>query len=189
MPRVLQPLYKDVFLMKYVKGRKVFCKKAVEDYNAFANIVVCTDKNFSKAMGVLLVSLAKNMTIPMAVHIFYNGELAPDEEGRLRRFVAAYDCPVNVYQMDNSCVQALHTTEDINGTAYYRFLCPHILSELEGIEKILYLDVDMLCVKDISDIFSFDLGKNIAYVVNDDEYRGGVFKKVPHLGYEGKRLL
>ena len=176
--------------MEYVKERKVFCEKAIKDYNEFANIVVCTDKNFAKAMGVLLVSLAKNMTLPMAVHIFYNGELVPDEEERLWYFASAYDCPVNVYQMDNSYVQALHTTEDINGTAYYRFLCPHILSELEGIKKILYLDVDMLCVKDISSIFSFDLGNNIAHFPNSPPNRGGgVYAAVPRLGNEGRRLL
>lgn len=154
--------------MNYIKEMYSFSAQSVENYNALPNIAVCGDKNVIKAMGVLLFSVLRNIKVRPAVHIFYNGDVFPEEDTRRMKSLAdTFGCAMNIYYWKNTLVNRLHATEDISATAYYRLLAPYVLKRVADIKKMLYLDVDMLCVQDISGIFSFNLKDKIAYVVND----------------------
>ena len=117
----------------------------------------------------MLYSLLSNTKSKIAIHVFYNGLLSEDEKNRFNKLSAEFNVPIIFYYIDNSYVENLFSTKDINTTTYYRFLCPYILKDLGNIKRMLYLDVDMLCIADISPIFSCNLQNKIAYVVNDFE--------------------
>ena len=155
--------------MKYLKDYLFFNKEILKNYDDFNHVAICMDKNVTKGGGVMLYSLLSNIKSKIAIHIFYNGLLSEDEKGRFNKLSAEFNVPIIFYYIDNSYVENLFSTKDINTTTYYRFLCPYILKNIGNIKKMLYLDVDMLCIADISPIFSCDLQNKIAYVVNDFE--------------------
>ncbi|PWM76647.1 MAG: hypothetical protein DBY32_11010 [Phascolarctobacterium sp.] len=158
-----------VIIMRYLKNYLFLNKAEIKNFNDFNNIVICMDKNVTKGGGVMVYSLLSNMKAKGIVHIFYNGTLSEDEKSRFDKLSIEFNTPIIFYFIDNSYVENLFATKDINTTSYYRFLCPYILKDIGNIKKMLYLDVDMLCIGDISSIFSYDLQNKIAYVVNDFE--------------------
>lgn len=138
----------------------------IEEFDKNYNIVCCTDEKFLRALGVLLISILENNTGNFAFHIFYRGNLSIENEQKLRQIAYSYKISLIVYCIDDSQFTTLHTTDVINLVTYYRFIAPYILADL-NIAKILYLDVDMLCVGDIKKLFDIELKDNIAYTVKD----------------------
>ena len=155
--------------MKYLKDCLFLNKDMIQNFDDFNHVAICMDKNVTKGGGVMLYSLLSNTKSKIAIHIFYNGLLSEDEKRRFNKLSVEFNVPIIFYYINNSYVESLFATKDINTTAYYRFLCPYILKNVGNIKRILYLDVDMLCIADISPIFSCDLQNKIAYVVNDFE--------------------
>ena len=152
--------------MKYLKDCLFFNKDLIKNYDDFNHVAICMDKNVTKGGGVMLYSLLSNIKSKIAIHIFYNGLLSEDEKRRFNKLSVEFNVPIIFYYIDNSYVENLYASRYINVTAYYRFFCPYILKNLGNIKRMLYLDVDMLCIADISPIFSCDLQNKIAYVVN-----------------------
>lgn len=152
--------------MNYLKTSHGFFTENVTNYNDFANIVVSTGKDYTRAMGVLVFSILKNIKKPVAIHIFYNGKkLLQKEEERIKYLAYTWRCPINVYYLNNAELEQLYTAKNITIATYYRLLAPYILKEHQNIKRIVYFDVDMLCVNDISELFTVPLGNNVAYVV------------------------
>lgn len=155
--------------MKYLKDCLFFNKDLIKNYNDFNHVAICMDKNVTKGGGVMLYSLLSNTKSKIAIHVFYNGLLSEDEKNGFNKLSAEFNVPIIFYYIDDSYVENLFASRYINTTSYYRFFCPYILKDLGNIKRMLYLDVDMLCIEDISPIFSCDLQNKIAYVVNDFE--------------------
>ena len=57
-----------------------------------------------------------------------------------------------------------HLTEHVSLTAIYKFYIPSLF---EKIDRMLYLDGDLIIQNDISEIYNIDMGENYAAVVND----------------------
>ncbi len=73
-------------------------------------------------------------------------------------------------------------------TIYLRLFIPHFIPE--DVEKVLYLDVDMIVRKDLATLFATDLGDNVVAAVQDprlmtfDNHWGGI-KNYKELGFAG----
>lgn len=52
-------------------------------------------------------------------------------------------------------------------TVYFRFFIPEIFAHYE---KVLYLDSDLICLRDIADLYRVDIGGNLLGAVRDVEY-------------------
>ena len=79
--------------MQLLKKRKFLSDIEVHDFNDKANILLCSDKNVIRGLGVTIVSVLENMTIPCAIHIAFNGELPENEEARLAQIAKKYNVP------------------------------------------------------------------------------------------------
>ncbi len=141
------------------------CKKEY-NINDIAHIVLCADKNVIRSLGVTIYSVAKYITIPCMFHIFFNGDLSRVDEARFKEIGKNFSVAISLYWLDASQFNMLHTSRHISVTAYYRLLVPYVLKE-HGIFRFLYIDTDILCIRDIANIFSFDLNDKIALVVKD----------------------
>lgn len=136
----------------------------ISDYSKVHNIAVCTDKNVVRAMGVLLFSILQNNPSRFAFHIFFRGKLDSENKIKIQYLSEKFHVPIVIYFMKDEMLYDLHKTENISITTYYRLLMPYVLEE-EGVTKVLYLDVDMLCKGNIEELFSIDMQKNVACVV------------------------
>ena len=136
----------------------------ISDYSKVHSIAVCTDKNVVRAMGVLLFSILQNNPSRFAFHIFFRGKLDSENKIKIQYLSEKFHVPIVIYFMKDEMLYDLHKTENISITTYYRLLMPYVLEE-EGVTKVLYLDVDMLCKGNIEELFSIDMQKNVACVV------------------------
>lgn len=128
------------------------------------NFVICADNNVTYSMGILMYSILKNTKGTCIFHIFFNGELNSKDEERLQLLSQSFSCQIIIYWIDNSDIRELHGTNEITATAFYRLIAPYILYE-EGVDTCLYLDTDILCVRDVSPLFFLDFKDKVAYVV------------------------
>jgi lipopolysaccharide biosynthesis glycosyltransferase len=150
--------------MKYVRKKYEF--NDAEDYRERYNIAVCADENVIRAMGVLIFSILQNNSDNFAFHIFFRGNFSDIEKQRMESLSNIYHVPIVLYFLDDEELHNLYSTSDISITAYYRLLMPYVLYNLK-IQKVLYLDVDILCIDRIVDLFSINLYSYVAYVIKD----------------------
>lgn len=154
--------------MGILKKTKLFAKDADKhiDFNNYANILLCSDKNVIHGLGVTIVSVLENIKMPCAIHIAFKGTFPEEEEDRFKTLSGLYDVPIQFYWIDDSMLQTFNSSSFITLTAYYRILMPDVLKEY-GIKKCLYLDTDILCVNDFSEWYKQPLNDNIAFVTKD----------------------
>ena len=119
-------------------------------------IVTTADNKFAVGCAVLLYSLKKNMSIfdECDVKVFYTN--LSDENKQLIKSV----CPKATIQIPENfdyCkgIKTLYG-EDNQDT----YLCLESFKQKEY-DRVVYIDTDMLCIGDISDIFSEDLQYDI----------------------------
>lgn len=77
-----------------------------------------------------------------------------------------YNTSIIIYFLNDDEFKGLHNTNDISVMAYCRFIVPYILQDI-NISKVLYLDVDMLCVSDLKSLLEKEFEHKIAYVTRD----------------------
>lgn len=176
--------------MQLLKERKFLSDTQVNEFNDRANILLCSDKNVIRGLGVTIISVLENITMPCAIHIAFNGILPEDEEKRLVEIANKYEVPLTVYWIDDSTIQQLNSNSFITVTTYYRLLVPYILNEF-NIKKCLYLDTDILCARDISDWYKQSLDNVIAAVTKDATSQPGLreTKTCQKLGMNGLKYF
>lgn len=114
------------------------------------------DDNLFMQMGVTVTSiLENNKEKSFYFHIFCDG-VSDDNLEKVKQLVEKYQQNFYVYFMDMKPFQTFHIkTRHFSRVTYLRSVMPKILQPLT--DKYLYMDADMLCVVDISEITSIDL--------------------------------
>ena len=122
-------------------------------------------KNFSFPVGVLITSILENNSdIKISFHIFIDNKISDKELKRFNSLVNKYNTNMSLYEIDNSEFLNLDDREFTIAT-YYRFAIPYQLKNIT--DKYLYIDADMISIKDIKDFFNINLTNKIAGVVED----------------------
>lgn len=152
----------DLLKEKYILGNKEYI-----DYKDKANIALCCDKNVLRALGVTIFSFLNHMKMPCVFHVFFNGELPDEELNRLEFMRQQYDTEIIIYWLNNDFIKDVESQLlNITITTYYRLVVPYVLKDFP-IDRVLYVDTDVLCINDASELFSMDLQNKIALVEKD----------------------
>lgn len=101
---------------------------------------------------------------------------------------------IDIIEKDPAVFEGLHTFAEgaicvASVSALFKFLLPDILSDLD---KVLYLDGDLICKTDLTELFSTDLGDNYAAAVPDScqiYYKHAYVKRVTKYFNSGVMLL
>lgn len=120
------------------------------------NIVFTIDKNYVQHLAVTLISLLENNKDMKFTFFVIHKNLPDSEIKRLETIAQKYGCTVKSIVIDNEVFRDFAITYRFNEVVYYRLLIPELLDS--GIDKVLYLDVDIVVNGDIKDLFSRDLG-------------------------------
>lgn len=75
-----------------------------------------------------------------------------------------YPCEIKMHICDEEIFKPFPTFKD-NYVAYFRFLIPQFMPS--NLKTCLYLDVDMLCMQDLRELFALNLENKVAGVVLD----------------------
>lgn len=122
------------------------------------NIGFGVNDGYVQHLGVLMTSILYNSSLEDDYTFYIVSDYISDENKakfeelkNLRPFELKYiDVDVNEYE-------SLKNSGHLGASTYFRYQ----LFKLEEIDKILYLDADMICRKDIRELFEIDLGSNL----------------------------
>ena len=130
------------------------------------NILCATDDKYAPYCGVMLTSFLENhKDFHTEVYIIVKNSLK--EEKRLRRLEERYDVKVNIMEFPfNEIASSFPINNGLFSVeTYYRLFAADILPE--DMERILYLDCDIIVDGDVSDIYFSDLDGISAFVAYD----------------------
>lgn len=133
------------------------------------NILCATDNDYVPYCGIMLTSLFENnKDYKFIVYILTEG-LSTKNCNELKELNRIYKNSLNIIKVDNETIKdfPIKKGDHVSIATYYRLLAPMLLPE--EIDKILYLDCDMIVNGDISSLYNIDLeGYAVAAVA--DEY-------------------
>lgn len=143
-----------------------------EEFGAFEDdgktpihIAFGVDCNFVRPMGVAMTSLVENnKDLNLTFHIFANSIYETDVD-RLRRFADAPNAVLRLYCIDSGVFEKFHTTWNYSAATYNRFLVAKLL--YPALDRVLYIDADIICKGNLAELIGMDFEGNIAMVVHD----------------------
>lgn len=121
------------------------------------HIACSTDDNYSALCGVMLCSLMENnKNNNIHIHILANGlSIENKKKFKTQSERRGVECSFNYVneQLLANC-QYRTNTHRLSKAAYYRIL---LASTLLDVEKVIYLDCDMIVLKDLSSIYNMNI--------------------------------
>lgn len=136
------------------------------------NILVCTDDNYVPQCGIMLTSLlATNIAIKFSVFVFSGGLSAGSRE-RLRAVVGGGGSIIEFITVEERMISRFASTikegDHVSLAAYYRLFCAELLPHT--IDKLLYLDCDIIVNHNILEIWNCQLGNYAIGAIVDENY-------------------
>lgn len=129
------------------------------------NIALCTDENFSIPALVCLTSVFENNKDEKChVYVLTDG-ISDKAHGKFMRLSTIYNRTIDVIIIDKHQFEGLIVNERFPISMYYRFILPEILPE---IDKVLYLDCDIIVRHSLKEMYDTDLkGNAVAAIVGE----------------------
>ena len=129
-------------------------------------ILFCANSSYFQHVAVAAVSLAEsNMNRRIDVHLI-TCEDEPVAEDKLKNSLAAYRRLVlEVHQMLDTRLDRFFVDKHVSKEAYLRILAPEVLPS--DIERIIYLDSDVVVLDDLRPLWNIELGHNVLAAVPD----------------------
>lgn len=121
-------------------------------------ILVCPDHNYVMPCGIMLKSLFCNNTKEsINVHAIIDNNVTRSDRDSLKEIVEESNGVISFYDIDPENISNYPGLRDnyISRSAYYRMFVAEILPE--NIEKILYLDGDIIIRKSLLELWNTDL--------------------------------
>lgn len=147
------------------------------------NIVCCIDHNFVLATTVMLCSLCKNAKQGgLAIHIICDKTVNEDDKDIIKNQILSFQDFVSFYEIKKNVLEKYPQSETLSESAYYRLFIQEILPA--NIDKVLYLDGDIIVRGDISELWDIDINNYSIGAVTD--FTGGKIEYYNRLGYSFK---
>ena len=135
--------------------------------NGCFHIAYGTDTNYQMGAAISIASILENnkdSTSKYCIHIFTD-VISSEYATRMQLISQQYDVCVLLYTVDERILETLPASTVWPLSIYYRLLAFDFLSK--DIDTLLYLDSDIICKNNISELESLNLGDNFAAVVPD----------------------
>ncbi len=119
------------------------------------HIVTTLDSNYIQHCGVMLCSLFKNnIQCKFKIWLIIDFEENRDLK-KLRKFVKENNHLLHVIKIDGGVLKGFRTVHHITTATYYRLLIPDLIDP--NLKRVIYLDVDIVVNKEISQLWQFPL--------------------------------
>ena len=130
----------------------------------FINIVLASDDNFAQHAAVAMASVLINTKVPQKVRFYLiDDEIQDGNKEKITKTVENLGGSVEFIKIKNNGLEDCYVSVEISRASYFRIDIANILDE--SIEKIIYLDCDLLVYDDIEKMWQFDMkGKPVAAV-------------------------
>lgn len=129
-------------------------------------IACVTDAFYARHLGVTLCSLLENRSEKYPVHfLIYADKVDTQDRNRLAELIGRYDCYHTFLALDTEKYRDLATYHHLTQATYYRTTLPDALDA--PIQKILYLDCDVIVEEDIRELYNYPLEEKIIGAVEN----------------------
>ncbi|MCZ0716793.1 glycosyltransferase family 8 protein [Aerococcus kribbianus] len=120
------------------------------------NLLFCINDNYVDQFKVTLYSLIANTSVKdIKVFIMQNPVLARNVE--IKQFCQKIGATYHPIVVDSDSFQNVPITDRYPETIYYRLLAQDYLPE--DLDRILYLDADILCINEVKALYTIDMGQ------------------------------
>ena len=127
------------------------------------------DNNYVRCTAASIASICLNN--PKRYFSFYiitNG-ISNNNLDKFNRLASIYSINIIIFEIDGTCLKNLPTKSYLPLATYFRFILPMLL---DNIDKLFYIDADIICLKSADELFDVDLKDNIIAAVPDLEWLG-----------------
>jgi len=133
----------------------------------FTVVSSCND-GFAEHVSALFVSILENTEHSAADFDFYviDDEISIANKRLMRETIKEYDAALHFLTIDKKYFTDAVESDRIPETAYYRIAIPELFRD-QDLERILYLDCDMIALADISELWEIDLSGYTLAAVED----------------------
>lgn len=127
------------------------------------NIALASDNNYAQHLAVVAASILCNTKSNVHFHVLSDGIAQPKIQ-LIRQTIDNLGGQISVYDLSSyKCFDNLFTSGHISKAAYFRLDIANILPS--DVDKVIYMDVDLLVLQDIAELWEFNLqGKPLAAV-------------------------
>lgn len=151
------------------------------------HVAFCIDNGFAIHLAALIHSLGAHLKHDFQLKCHILGRLNKENISKLSSLVSN-DLNVifheDIPDYKKVPISSLYNNR-LNEVTYYRFAIPEVL---HNVEKVLFIDADIIAVGDISPLWSVDMGGSVAAVVSD-HILGGDKKKQQERGISSGRYF
>lgn len=133
------------------------------------DVVINTDDNYIQHAMAMLCSLYEN-NIDQNIHLHVlTGLISEKSKNYIETLTLKYNNKVYWYFVDDKMLEGVHFRKNrpLSYAAYYRLLLAEVLPDC--IKTVLYLDCDIIVLKDISEIFNLEI-ENYALAASIDTF-------------------
>jgi lipopolysaccharide biosynthesis glycosyltransferase len=173
-------------LIKYIKAL-MNCEVIVQKEKVNnINICLSCDENYSQHASVVIASILANSKNTDVIHFYIlDGHISKDSKAKILLLKNIRNCEIDFIQVnenDFDDYKKIQTHYYISLAACYRL---KIASLLPNVDKIIYLDCDVIVCSTLSNLFNIDLqGKIMAGVLDID-----IKRKNRHPNYVNSGVL
>ena len=119
-------------------------------------IVSSADDNYAVHLGVMFVSLLENTSNPERIHLFViDGGISEYKKTILSADIEKRKSQITFINIDNEKYDYFPTSKQITTAAYFRLSISDFFDQT--VEKVIYLDCDIIVKKDIISLWGIDL--------------------------------
>nr|WP_230082463.1 MULTISPECIES: lipopolysaccharide 3-alpha-galactosyltransferase [Providencia] len=116
------------------------------------------DRNFLYGCGISIASLLKNNEdISFCFHVFTD-YFDSEQEALFRELAEQYKTSIKIYLVDCEQLKSLPSTKNWSYATYFRFIIADYFSE--QLERIIYMDADIMCQGSLSDLLHIEFKEN-----------------------------
>ena len=143
------------------------------------NVIFATNDNFAQYAGVAILSLLDNNK-----HSHFNINLlcldvCNENIKKIRELTSNYDCTFNIINVDESTFDGCPDPGQYSKACYLRLLTPDLLPK---VDKVLYLDCDLVVNGDIEELYNTDMEGYAVAGVSDCTLSFNIIE--PYIGYD-----
>lgn len=135
------------------------------------HIAFCCDDRYIIPASIMLESLMKNNKDRHIIAHTFTDDLNDTSIKILRTLVEGYQGELQTHQVPKDAIDTMKNAplawEYLSITTYYRLMLPYVLNDT--VEKILYLDCDVMVRKSLEEYYDCDLKDNYVAGAHDIE--------------------
>ena len=129
------------------------------------NILISVDEKYLKISKVMLFSLKNNIPEKITVYVLFRGNRDSKEFISFEKDMVKIDIKVVKVDVEDNLTQRLKVGLHYSAAMYFRIFAHLLLPE--NIDRILYLDADLIVKKDITSFYAQDFAERYMVVCED----------------------